>query len=312
MLARLLHFILTTLFALYIACRRLIHAVTYRVSALLSYHHRSPDRYIARPIVQRTTSDTLAVSITTLPAKVRWCSHITVIKRDVKSLKLPTHLSAILTLPSETRDVTLLLNRLDTTVYDACELIAWCAAAGIPVLSIYERSGLLKSSLTHLHTRIEQTLDAYYRTDPAARPTFSLRAPGLPAYEPSRSSHPTNGVALASKSHLDILLLDASDGRQTLVELTKTLAQMLRSGKLETSQDISPELIDAELTESVMGEPDLLILFGDKASLDGYPPWQVRLTEIFALQDNRGARVGYNCFLRGLYKYAKAEMRLGR
>lgn len=44
--------------------------------------------------------------------------------------------------------------------------------------------------------------------------------------------------------------------------------------------DISPELIDAEITESVMGEPDLLILFGPRVVLKGYPPWQVRLTEI--------------------------------
>lgn len=45
-------------------------------------------------------------------------------------------------------------------------------------------------------------------------------------------------------------------------------------------EDITADLIDAELTESVMGEPDLLILFGDSVTLQGYPPWQVRLTEI--------------------------------
>lgn len=75
--------------------------------------------------------------------------------------------------------------------------------------------------------------------------------------------------------------------------------------------DISAELIDAEISESVMGEPDLLIVFGDRVMLDGYPPWQVRLTEIYGVQDHRGG-VEYHVFLRGLLRYGKAEMRFGR
>ena len=109
---------------------------------------------------------------------------------------------------------------------------------------------------------------------------------------------------------IDLLLIDSTDGRQTLVDLTKTLAEMAQHGKLSPS-DISSELIDAEISESVMGEPDLLICFGDRVVLDGFPPWQVRLTEIFYVQDNVGG-VGYHIFLQALYKYAKAEMRLGR
>jgi len=125
---------------------------------------------------------------------------------------------------------------------------------------------------------------------------------------------------------------------------------MSQHGKLHPS-DISADLIDAEITESSCGEPDLLVLMaasaykrrrpekrrrrrpsstelgrgaddvgGDAGSgsagaggdvcLRGYPPWQVRLTEIFHVQDNSGA--GYQVFLRALHKYAKSEMRLGR
>ena len=74
--------------------------------------------------------------------------------------------------------------------------------------------------------------------------------------------------------------------------------------------DISSELIDAEISESVMGEPDLIILFGDRIVLDGYPPWQARLTEMFCVQDYSGG-VSYGVFLRGLFRYGKAEFRLG-
>jgi dehydrodolichyl diphosphate syntase complex subunit NUS1 len=72
-----------------------------------------------------------------------------VIARDVKSLsRLPKHLSVVLSLPPDQKDVSLLLNRLDGLIHDACEIAAWTTAAGIPVLSIYERSGK-SPSLNH-------------------------------------------------------------------------------------------------------------------------------------------------------------------
>jgi dehydrodolichyl diphosphate syntase complex subunit NUS1 len=77
-----------------------------------------------------------------------------------------------------------------------------------------------------------------------------------------------------------------------------------------SSNDISQDLVDAELSESVMGEPDLLVLFGPTVELSGYPPWQVRLTEIFHVEDNHG--VGYQVFLRALFNFANAQMRFGR
>lgn len=114
---------------------------------------------------------------------------------------------------------------------------------------------------------------------------------------------------LGARPHLTILLISATDGRQTLVDLTRTLASMAQEGKLLPA-DISTELIDAEISESVMSEPDLLLLFGDRTVLEGYPPWQVRLTEIYGVQDHVGG-VEYAVFLRGLYRFAKAEMRFG-
>jgi dehydrodolichyl diphosphate syntase complex subunit NUS1 len=109
--------------------------------------------------------------------------------------------------------------------------------------------------------------------------------------------------------HLSILLLSADDGQDSIVDLTKTLAEMTQRGKIQ-ADDICVELVDAELSESVMSEPDLLVLFGPCVELDGYPPWQIRLTEIFNVQDNQG--VGYQVFLRALYNYANTQMRFGR
>ena len=69
-------------------------------------------------------------------------THLLVIARDVKSIpRLPKHLSVVLSLPADQKDVSLLLNRLDGLIHDACEIAAWSTAAGISILSIYERSG---------------------------------------------------------------------------------------------------------------------------------------------------------------------------
>lgn len=84
---------------------------------------------------------------------------------------------------------------------------------------------------------------------------------------------------------------------------------MAQRSKLSPA-DISVDLVDAELSESVMSEPDLLILFGPRAELSGYPPWQIRLTEIYHVKNNHG--VGYQVFLKALYSFANAQMRFGR
>ncbi|KAI6822180.1 Undecaprenyl diphosphate synthase [Hortaea werneckii] len=269
--------IIHTLFSVYIRLRQVYHAIVDRLFALLYYHHRTPE----------------------------------LIQRDVKGLsKVPNHLSVVLELSPEGGKK----DRLETLMNDACEVAAWSACSGIPMLSIYEQTGILKSTIPHLHRRIERTLTAYYGSTNPQKPTFSLRAPHLPSYSPPESPEPAtngaNGTTHSKRPHLNILLISTTDGRQTLVDLTRTLASMAQDSKIQPS-DISDELIDAEITESVMGEPDLLLLFGDRVTLKGYPPWQVRLTEIYGVQDHVGG-VEYAVFLRGLYRFAKAKMNFGR
>ncbi|KAK8213279.1 hypothetical protein M8818_002578 [Zalaria obscura] len=227
------------IFSIYIRLRRAYHAVQDRIISILYYHHRTPE----------------------------------LIKRDVKKLpKLPKHLSVVL----ELDDGGINSAGLEGLVTDVCEIAAWTASAGITQLSIYERTGVLKASLPHLHRRISRTMSSYFGTDSGSKPTISIRAPHMQSYSPETSP---SGHGDSSPPHLNILLISAVDGRRTLVDLTKTLAEMSQKGKLAT-EDINAELIDAEISESVMGEPDLLMLFGDAVVLQGYPPWQVRLTEI--------------------------------
>ena len=93
-----------------------------------------------------------------------------------------------------------------------------------------------------------------------------------------------------------------------MVDLTRTLAEMSQKGKL-SPRDISMDLIDAELSEGIMPEPDLLIIFKPYVDLAGYPPWQIRLSEIFCLKDND--RFGYQVFVKALRSYPGAHFGRG-
>lgn len=91
-------------FSLYIRLRHAYHAVSNRLYSIAYYHHRTPE----------------------------------LIRRDVKGLRrLPKHLSVILTLEDQRRSGA----GLERLINEAAEVAAWCASAGIPQLSIYEKTG---------------------------------------------------------------------------------------------------------------------------------------------------------------------------
>lgn len=146
-------------------------------------------------------------------------------------------------------------------------------------------TGVLKNYLPQTHASIESTLEAYY--GPHRKPTLSLRAPHLSSYSPPNTppqNAQRNGINGTNpndehRQHLTVLLLSEHDGRDTIVDLTRTLAEMAQKGDVRQEQ-INIDLIDAQLNDHVSGEPDLLILFSPTVQLKGYPPWQLRLTEI--------------------------------
>ncbi|KAL8803630.1 MAG: hypothetical protein Q9182_003045 [Xanthomendoza sp. 2 TL-2023] len=264
-----LHFLIFTtmhiLFSLYIRLRQTFHIVIDRIFAILYYHHRAPE----------------------------------LIKQDIRGLeRIPQHLSVILELKAEEQGLAGLEKLLD----DVAEISAWCSGAGIPMLSVYERTGILKDHIQRTHRVVCSKLHSYFGRQV---PTLQIQAPHVPSFLNGDEFERSSSVA----GHLSILLLSEGDGRATLVDLTKTLTEMSQRNKLSAA-DVSLDLIDAEISESVMTEPDLLIVFGPYVKLQGYPPWQVRLTEIYHSQDNCG--VGYQVFLGALYNFAKAQMKFGR
>jgi dehydrodolichyl diphosphate syntase complex subunit NUS1 len=308
----LIYFTIQTLYGIYIRFSHAYHALTQRTLAIMHHHYRSPEY----------------------------------IKKDISALsRLPEHLSIILKLrPSEE-------NALETLLDEVAELSAWSTSAGIPLLSIYEKSGILKSYIPALESTVQSRLTSYFGK--TSCPTVSITAPNHTSPSPNSSpnlnghsngTHPhphSQPQSQPPTPHLSILLLSATDGRDTLVDLTRTLTEMAQSHKL-SPRDITSDLINTEImattsvpaqpsshtnpqsqsppqstSDSTPGEPDLLIIFANNTQLYGYPPWQIRLSEIYCVGDgggdvNAAVRVEYQAFLRGLWKYAGAEMRFGR
>jgi dehydrodolichyl diphosphate syntase complex subunit NUS1 len=96
-------------FSIYIRLRKSSRAIRHRVNAIKLHHSKSPE----------------------------------LIRSDVKNLnKMPKHLSVILELPKDD-DKRSGLNRL---LQDVGELTAWCASVGIPLLSVYEKTGIFIAS----------------------------------------------------------------------------------------------------------------------------------------------------------------------
>ncbi|KAB5580717.1 putative undecaprenyl pyrophosphate protein [Coniochaeta sp. 2T2.1] len=269
----LVYTIIHTVFSVYIKFRQAYHAVRDRIYSVLYYHHRTP----------------------------------ALIERDVKGLsRLPKHLSVILSLEDDGRGGA----ELERLVNEASEIAAWCASAGISRLSIYEKTGILKGYIPETHRAMSQKLAAYFGP---SYPALSVSAPHTPSVETPgrlRPAHTSSSEGIATEPeqrHLSVMLLSYEDGRDSMVDLTKTLAEMAQRNKISPS-DITIDLVDAELAESVMTpDPELLILFSPSVDLQGYPPWQVRLTEIFHVPDSQG--VGYQVFYRALCNFAKAQMR---
>lgn len=215
------------------------------------------------------------------------------VSKDVSSLpKIPRHIAAILQLKEDKVG-----GGLDGLLEESAQLAAWCMGAGIPALTIYERHGVLKAlDPQEFQRRISKKLESFYGSAPL--PTINVKVPPVPSNAP-----PLEDADLA------ITLIAEEDGRQALVDLTRTLGNLALMKKINPN-DITISSIDTEMKHIVVGEPDLVIVFGPSLDLQGFPPWQMRLSEIFYLPDNN--EVSYPIFLKGLEKYAGCKINVGR
>ena len=154
----LVYHIIQAVFSLYIRLRQTYHMLLDRTFAVLYYHHRAPE----------------------------------LIKQDVRGLsRLPEHLSVILEVKGSSRGTAGLESLMD----DLAEIATWCACIGIPMLSVYEKTGedsnscgeaeqlsfpgVLKSYLPTTHRAVSRKMQAYFGQQV---PSVQIRAPHMPSF----------------------------------------------------------------------------------------------------------------------------------
>ncbi|KAK7203444.1 Decaprenyl diphosphate synthase-like protein [Myxozyma melibiosi] len=216
------------------------------------------------------------------------------IAQDVQGLaKTPRTVAVVLTYRESEEG-----GGIDGLLEQVADVASWSIGAGVKHLSVYERTGQLLDLHETALAVIERTLVTYYGD--SRLPTVRLYTPRTKTYFPAEEP---------DKVDLDISFVAKDDGRGFLVELTREYAESAARGDMDP-EEITVDLVDRTVVERVIPEPDLVVIFGPKLVLDGFPPWQVRLSEIYYARYNNS--VTYNVFLRGIRRYANCKINVGR
>lgn len=216
-----------------------------------------------------------------------------IIRDDVNKLtKIPKRLSCIVNLKDEDDEN----GGVDGLINDISEIVAWTLSSGIPQLSIYEYNNIIKDNLEELNRYIAKNLKTYFGQE--SIPNYRIRLPHA-------NKVINNG---GGDVDLEINILSRIDGKPTMVELTKTMSELANNDELQI-QDISIDLINEELIELVGVEPDLVVCFSPILDLQDYPPWHIRLSEIYWEPDNTS--VNYAVFIRALQKFSNCKINVG-
>lgn len=118
-------------------------------------------------------------------------------------------------------------------------------------------------------------------------------------YKDDKSTY-KNGF-VGNKIH--VKFINQEDGRKSVVKLVKNLA-------LQDFETIDIDKINVLLSKQYQfPDPDMGLICGDEFILLNYPPWQLRLTEFFKLNNIKG--ITLPLFLNLLGRFSKCEQRLG-
>ncbi|KAG0207617.1 hypothetical protein BGX28_001208 [Mortierella sp. GBA30] len=109
--------------------------------------------------------------------------------------------------------------------------------------------------------------------------------------------------------HLDVVILSERDGHDRLAGSVRAMGRAALRKEIR-SEDITMDMLDKQYSYE-LSEPELMIIFKDDLDLSSYPPWHLRLTEIFHHPD-QAIIPQYTMFLQALHRYAKCEQRFGK
>ncbi|BGP26708.1 di-trans-poly-cis-decaprenylcistransferase-like protein [Rhodotorula toruloides] len=240
--------------------------------------------------------------------------------------KLPKHLAVIL---APARTASDLRQAVPVKVEQLRKLLGWSRDLGIATLSVYDETGLLVDEASEVSTALGLSVESVEGTGKDCG-LVVLRRPALAkSVAPKEKILDESWVAVsgdgdstssatlvnedapsAAEPDVQVNLLSRRAGQPWLAQVARELA----SGG--SSQGISSETIAETIDALPLTEPDLLFVFGGSyLRLHGFPPWQVRLTEMYHHSWPSWTRpppLTYEVLRKALDLYGGAEMRFGR
>ncbi|KPV74071.1 uncharacterized protein RHOBADRAFT_54632 [Rhodotorula graminis WP1] len=231
-------------------------------------------------------------------------------------------------------------------------LLGWCTELGVRTLSVYDETGLLVRHAARVAQELElavvgtqediemegmATLGAQIASkdvepgapDPGGAPPHAAAVVVLPDLAQDDASsftlvdtasppRPSSPIPSAAPSTPTLHLLSRAAGRPRLARLAARLAASGTGGTGGEGKkgELTAEEVAGAIDALPLGEPDLLLVLGGSyLRLLGFPPWQLRLTELHHHSHPTwlpAVEVQYAHLRAALDTYGRAEMRLGR
>ncbi|KAF9950838.1 hypothetical protein BGZ72_007575 [Mortierella alpina] len=230
--------------------------------------------------------------------------------------KLPKHLAVILPAGNNSSE-----REEDKWAGQVAHLAQWAVACGIKCLSIMRTDPLHPELVVLLQERITDTIADFYAEEkvvpvalvrtlcPLKDEQCTLGPLNYQGGSPETTADQPRRLHGGRVFDLDVVVLSKQDGHDRLAECVQTLGESALQNKIK-SEDITMEFMDKELSYE-LSEPELLIIFKNDLDLSSYPPWHIRLTEIFHHPD-QAIIPQYTMFLQALHWYAKCDQRFGK
>ncbi|BGP34357.1 hypothetical protein JCM10296v2_006172 [Rhodotorula toruloides] len=240
--------------------------------------------------------------------------------------KLPKHLAVVL---APARTASDFRQAVQDKVEQLRKLLGWSRELGIATLSVYDETGLLVQEASGISSALGMSVEGQEGAGKECglivlrRPTLAKAvAPKETLLDESWVAVTGDGDSASSATlvnedvpptaepDVQVNLLSRRAGQPWLARVAKDLASE-QSG-VEILSETVAETIDA----LPLTEPDLLFVFGGSyLRLHGFPPWQIRLTEMYHHSWPSWTRpppLTYEVLRKALDLYGGAEMRFGR
>ncbi|KAK4047515.1 hypothetical protein OIO90_006157 [Microbotryomycetes sp. JL221] len=215
------------------------------------------------------------------------------------------------------------------------KLVRWCEQLEITELSLFDERGIVDRHADQIASIIAQTvattsviddelgcykkLKVYSSIVPKRTKNDEL-LPGQEVDSGCGVSDPGQDGTMTPPSTsrtacITVNLLSKRSGRPQLARVAQALSLDRLKG-VHTFDTLTTELVHDTIENSSFGEPQLLLVLGGPyLRLHGFPPWQLRLTEMYHHPSPSWLpppRLTQRIFSRALDLYGGAEMRLGR